>query len=161
MIVRALRDFLVETAQLNDPVRADGLRVFRDEVRSHVYEGHIPRAHTGPLAVTLTMISEQDFNGIASPAPFVAAIIQVIIWAKDTDEISGATRGRLVARALRRMLTQYRGPLNDEVEVQTIGSEGGASEQLLRPSDASGNWNYRYIITYMLGVPIEVPTGVD
>lgn len=161
MIVKAFRDFLLETTSLNDSVRDDGRQVFQDAVKWRVSDGRIPRSKSGGVAVTLLQIGEDSFSALASPLALVATAIQITIWAKDTDEESGAERGRVVARALRRMLVQYNGSLNDDVSVQTIMSEGGASEQLLRPSDASGNWTYRYITTYRLGVAVSVPAGAN
>lgn len=161
MIVKAFRDFLLDTTVLNDSVRDGGRQVFQDAVQWRVSDGRIPRSKGGVVAVTLSQIEEESFGTISVPLPLVATVIQVTIWAKDTDELSGAERGRAVAASLRDMLVQYSGALNDDVSVQTIMSQGGASEQLLRPSDASGNWAFRYIATYRLGVPIAVPAGAS
>lgn len=159
-IILAFRDFLLNTEGLRDPVRDEGRIVMQDIVRWRVYDGRVPRA-SGPVAITLSQSSEITFSTINAPAPVLGFLVDLSVWAKDTDEQSGAERARAVLSGLRKMLIQYAGPLNDDVSVQTITLEGGPNELPVRPVDASGNWNFRYLTTYMLGVPIRVPAGLN
>ena len=91
--------------------------------------------------------------------PLLGVIVEINIWAKDTDERSGAEAAREAYAGLRVMLAQYAGPLNDEVSVQTIKLESGPHEQVRPAVDASGNWTYRYTSTYLMGVPTVMPMG--
>ena len=173
----AFRDFLLRDAPMNDPVReagaADerdggdpgGRQAIRNIVGWRIFDG---REHRGPakgvsgaVAITLEASSELTWGTVSAPAPIVAPFVDISVWARDTDEISGAERARKLHSALRQYLSQYQGPLNDDVDTQTIKHEAGPNQITIRPSDASGNWTYRYLSTWMLGIAIEMPTGAN
>lgn len=161
MIVQAFREFLRSDEAMNDAVRESGREEMRDIVRSNIWDWRVPRSVTAATAITLELASETDYGAIDSPAAILDVLVDLNIWAKDTDETSGADKAARVSTALRKMLVQYAGPLNDEVSVQTITRISGPRERPTRPTDASGNWNFRYLITFKLGVPIATPAGAN
>lgn len=161
MIVKAFEEFLLRDEPMIDDLREEGRLVLRDIVRWRIWKGRLPKARAGPIAITLELVSELDYAAIDSPAALLEVIIDCNVWARDTDEISGTDNGAKVNDALRKMVVQYHGRLNDEFDVQTIKREAGPREFAMRPSDASGNWIFRSLTTFMLAVPIKVPTGAN
>lgn len=172
-VVAAFRDFLLRDEPMNDRVREAGTEAEREGddpggrqglrriVGWRVFDGRVPRGTPGTVAVTLEQISEITYSTVSHPAELVSPFIDINVWARDTDEDNGAERARKVVSCLRQYLMQYRGPLNDEVNVQTIKLEGGPNLFTQQAKDASGNWIYRYLSTWMLGVEQEAPAGAD
>ncbi len=161
MIVQAFREFLRRDEAMNDPVRELGREEMRGIVRSNIWDWRVPKSVTHPVAITVELASETDHGAIDGPAAILDVLVDLNIWARDTDESSGGDKAARVSTALRRMLVQYQGPLTDEVSVQTITRISGPRERPTRPTDASGNWNFRYLITFKLAVPITVPAGAN
>lgn len=171
--VLAFRDFLLRDEPMNDAVREAGTHAEQDGndpggrqglrriVDDRVFDGRIPRGTMGAVAITLEQIGEITYSAVASPARIYAPLVDINVWARDTDSQNGAERARKLISCLRQYLSQYRGPLNDELETQTIKLEGGPNLFTQQARDASGNWTYRYLSTWMLGIPQEVPAGAD
>ena len=161
MIIKALRDFLLSTDPLADSVRDAGRVDFQNLVRWRVTDGRIPKSKGGNIAVTVRHVSEIQHGAVNGPVPLLSVIVEISIWAKDTDERSGAEAAREAYAGLRLMLAQYAGPLNDDISVQTIKHESGPHEQVRPAVDASGGWTYRYTSTYLMGVPTTMPAGAN
>lgn len=109
-ILLAFRDFLLRDEPMADPVRESGSLLERDTadpggrqgVRSiidwKVFDARQhrlpPSGTTGPLSITLESASEITYGAIAAPLGFIAAFVDLNIWARDTDEQSGSERAR-------------------------------------------------------------------
>ena len=159
-IIRAVRDFLVTDTVQSDAIREQGRQAFQAEIGENVFEGRLRRA-SSRSAIVLSSLSDNPEGAIDQPIDFTAIILEVELYLRDTDEITAAARTRTVATALRQWLHKYRGPLNGTVSTDGIFYESGPILSMLRASDASGNWKYRSIINYRMGVPIASASGVS
>lgn len=160
-VLAALADHLRRDDEMNDAEREKARRTVRSIVRDKVFpRGTIPKGTTGPVAITMSALGRTSHSAISSPAAFSEYFIEVAVWGRETDELSGAERAGVVVDALWSYTEQYSGPLNESMETQTIKQESGPNLQTLSAKDASG-WLYRYRLTWMLGVPHVAPTGAN
>ena len=74
-------------------------------------------------------------------------IMDFTVWTK-----GGGTQGsdELIFKNLTTLLHGYRGPLNDEIEVQTIRLEAEPFDRPLRPIDASPRWTHRKTMSFLV-----------
>ena len=159
-IIRGVRDLLVTTTRQTDPVRETGRREFQGAVRNNVFDGRLKRC-PAPLAVAVTSLSDTPEGAIDQPVDFTQVVVDIELFIRDTSEQTASYHTRVVSTALRKWLHKYRGRLNATLSTDGIFYETGPILRPLRATDASGNWKYRSIVTYRMGVPITTPAGVN
>ena len=159
-IIRAFRDFLVTNTVQPDAKREEGRNEFQAVVTQNVFDGRLRRC-PAQRAVVLTALSDNPEGAVDQPVDFTQIVVDLELYMRDTDVSSAAATTRTVSTALRKWLHKYRGPLNGSVNTDGIFYEAGPILRPLTATDASGNWKYRSIITYRLGVPIATASGVS
>lgn len=159
-IIRAVRDFLVTDTTQPDAKREEGRQEFQTVIAQNVFDGRLRRC-PAPRAVVLTALSDNPEGAVDQPVDFTQVTLDIELYMRDTDESAAAAVTRTVSTALRKWLHKYRGPLNGTVKTDGIFYETGPILRPLQANDASGNWKYRSIITYRMGVPIATPAGVS
>ena len=159
-ILRGFRDFLVTDQAQTDTIREEGRQEFQGVIGENVFDGRLRRA-PAQRAVFLSSLSDDPLGAIDQPVDFTQDIVDLELYMRDDDSSAAAAVTRTVSTGLRKWLHKYRGQLNATISTQGIFYESGPILRPLRPQDASGNWKYRAIITYRLGVNIATPSGVN
>ncbi len=159
MILRAFYDFLTSDDELTDIVRQGGRERLREYIASEVYHGRRPRG-AGPVCLMIDRASGIVYAGVTGPLAVEAPIVDVHIYAKDTDDKGGSEAVEDVYDALKDILPGYAGPFGDQT-VQVISQESEAISQPLHPLDADDNWTDHYIISYLIGAARVVPAGAN
>lgn len=159
MILRAFLDFLTSDDELNDVVRQAGRERLRELIASEVYHGNRPRG-AGPVCLVIDRSSGVVYSAIGAPLALEAPLVDLHIYAKDTESKSGSESVEDVYDALKDLLPQYAGSFGDRT-VQTINQEGEASSQMIHPLDAADQWTYHYVVSYLIGAARTVPAGAD
>ncbi len=159
MILRAFYDFLTSDDELTDDVRQGGRERLREYVASEIYHGRRPRG-AGPVCLTISRSGGIVHSAIDLPAAIEAPIVDLHIFAKDTNDKGGSESIEDVYDALKDLLPQFSGEFGDQT-VQTISQESEPFPSPLDPKDAQDNWTYHYIISYMIGAPRVVPAGAN
>lgn len=159
MILRAFYDFLTSDGTLNGDVRQAGRERLREFVASEVYHGRRPRG-VGPVCLVLDRSGGIMYSAIASPLAVEAPVVDVHVYAMDTDDKTGSESAEDVYDALRDLLPQYAGEFGDQT-VQTISQESEPFSQPIHPQDAQDNWTHHYIVSYMIGAARVVPTEAN
>ena len=159
-ITRALRDLLVTKTKQTDPTRETGRQELQAVIGNNVFDGRLPRCSANSVLM-LSAVSDNPVGAIDQPIDFTEIVIDVELYMRDSDQIAAAKTTRVVGTALRKWLHKFRGRLNARVCTQGIFYETGPVLSPLRASDASGNWRYRSIITYRMGVEICSASGVS
>lgn len=157
MILRAFYDFLTSDEELVDDVRQGGRERLRALIASEVYHGNRPSG-AGPVCIVLDRSAGIVYSALATPLAIEAPIIDLHIYAKDTDDKSGSESVEDVLYALKDLLPQYAGRFGDQT-VQLISQESEATSASIHPLDATDDWTYHYIISYLVGAARTVPTG--
>lgn len=159
MILRAFYDFLTSDDVLTDSTRQSGREEFRKLVASVIWQDERPSA-SGPVSVVLRRAGGIHHSAIDSPAAIESPIIDLHIYATDTDDKSGSESIEDVYDALKNLLPQYAGEFGDQT-VQTISQETEPFSSPITPVDAQDNWTHHYIISYMIGASRVVPAGAN
>ena len=137
-----------------------GRQEFQQIIEDNVFDGRLVRS-PAKRAVVVSSLSDAPEGAVDQPVDFTQVVIDLELYMRDTDESGAAAVTRTVATGLRKWLHKYRGQLNASVATDGIFYESGPILRPLRSTDASGNWKYRSIITYRMGVPISTPAGVS
>lgn len=153
---QAIRDFLVDDRTLDDAVRNDARIEIRNIVGDNIFDGR-KRQGAGSFAITLAALGGQVTNGLAGPAGIVSPVVDITTWSKDGDGYEGL-RARLDT-ALRTLLHQFRGALNESITVQICNLEGEPFDRPIAPIDASDGWTHRTSYSFMFGYSVTVPGG--
>lgn len=159
-IIRGFRDFLVSDTVQPDAKREEGRQQFQAVVAQNVFDGRLRRCPAA-RAVVLTALSDNPEGAVDQPVDFTQVIVDLELYMRDTDVSAAAAVTRTVSTSLRKWLHKYRGALNASVSTDGIFYESGPILRPLPATDASGNFKYRSIITYRMGVPISTPAGVS
>ncbi len=159
MILRAFYDFLTSDDELTDGMRQGGRERLRQLIASEVYHGRRPRG-SGPVCVTIDRAAGIVYAGITGPVGIESPIVDLRIYAKDTDDKSGSESVEDVYDALKDMLPGYAGDFGDQT-VQLISQESEAISQPIHPLDAQDNWTQHYVISYLIGAARVVPAGAS
>ena len=159
MILRAFVDFLDSDDTLNDDVRQGGRERLREYVASEIYHGRRPRG-AGPVCLVLDRAAGIVYSAIAVPLGVEAPVVDLHLYAKDTDDKSGSESVEDVYDALKDMLPGYAGDFGDQT-VQLISQESEAISQPIHPLDAQDNWTQHYVISYLIGAARVVPAGAS
>ena len=143
----AIRDFLIDDETLEDVVRDEARQEVRNFVGGSIYDSSRP-ANSDSVAIVISrggglMNNRLDGLELGCKQP----IMDFTVWTKD-----GGTQGsdELIYRNLTTLLHGYRGPLNDEIEVQTIRLEAEPFDRPLRPIDASPRWTHRKTMSFLV-----------
>ncbi len=159
MILRAFYDFLTSDDELTDDVRQAGRERLRNLIASEVYHGRRPRG-AGPVCLVLDRAAGIVHAGITGPLGVEAPIVDVHIYAKDTEDKAGSESVEDVYDAMKDLLPGYAGAFGDQT-VQLISQESEAISQPIHPLDAQDNWTHHYIISYLIGAARVVPAGAS
>lgn len=158
MILRAFYDFLTSDDVLDNEIRQCGRERLRKLI-AEVYHGRRPSG-AAPVCVTIDRAGGIVHSAIDSPAAIESPIVDLHIFAKDTDDKRGSESVEDVYDALKDLLPQYAGAFGDQT-VQTVSQETEPFSSPINPIDAQDNWTYHYIISYMIGAARVVPTGAN
>ena len=153
---QAIRDFLVDDRTLNDTVRNDARIEIRNIVGDNIFDGR-KRQGSYKFAITLDSLGGDVANALDGPVGIAMPMIDISTWGKDGDGHEGL-RARLDF-ALRSLLHQFRGKLNDSITVQICNLEGEPLGRPIAPIDASDGWTHRKSYSFMFGYSITVPGG--
>jgi len=159
MILRAFYEFLTSDDELTDGIRQSGREEFRKLVASVIWQDERPR-ESDPVSVVLMRSGGVNHSAIDSPAAIESPIIDLHMYAKDTDDKSGSESIEDVYDALKNLLPQYAGTFGDQT-VQIISQETEPFSSPITPEDAQDNWTHHYIISYMIGASRVVPPGAN
>lgn len=153
---QAIRDFLIDDRTLDDAVRNDARIEIRNIVGDNIYDG---RRKMPPVcfAITIDDTGGQVVNAIDGPAGIRMPVMDITTWCRDGDGREGL-RARL-DNALRSLLHQFRGALNDGISVQICNLESEPFSRVIPPSDASDTWTHTRSYSFMFGYTITVPGG--
>jgi len=142
-----LAAWIVSTTALSDATRDDAKEQIRILVGGAIYNARRPRS-TGPLAITIERIGGEPNYHLTNQATTVSLILDVSVWAKDTQQTKSPTLQALkVVDYLRRLLSAYRGSIGN-VTVLQVEIENEPFEDAIEPRDASDKWLFRYVIPF-------------
>lgn len=157
----ALYDFLTDDSVLSDPVRNLGREVIRDLVGTRIYPGRRPQNKPG-MALTMTRAAGGVLSAIDGPMDTVSPVVDFTLWFNDKHAQDGWEED--FWWAIKSLFHQYRGPLNDEITVQTIHLEAEPFERPIPPIDQSDLWTHRqtssWMVVYQIAAP-AAPVGVS
>lgn len=143
----AIRDFLLSDVTLTDTGRNTAREMVRQIVGRRVFNSRRPKGAEG-LAVTLSRGGGQVLSAIDSPLDCSIPEIDFTIWSRDVPGDEG--KAERLYTAMVKLMNQYRGPLNDEVNVQTMQLEAEAFDQPVAPVDGTDQWRNRKSFSFMV-----------
>jgi len=158
MIKQALYDFLTDDSTLSDSVRNTARQNLRELIGTRIHNNRRPRG-TDEMALTISKSSGFVLKGLSKPVNCAQPILDFTIWSIDKPYTEG--NDEKAFDALKSLLHQYRGPLNDTVSVQVISLESEPFEQPVAPADLSDGWTHRQTCSFLIGYNTTAPAGVS
>ena len=147
-VAHALYDFLTSSETLADASRQTAKEKIRSIIGNRIWGGRRPQLKQLP-AITIGRGGGSQLTTLGAMPSTQQPEIEFTIWTRDTP--SDVDKSETVYAAMKQLLHQYRGALNDTITAQTITLQAEGFDREFAPVDASGEWIKGKSFTFLVG----------